>query len=135
MTYIICEIGKLEVTEKLPNIQIIRWQSPQAPLEQELRQQMQRSSLSSYTWSNGPGDTYAAHVHSYEKVLYCVRGSIRFILPDQLDSAGDPVYVDLCPGDCMILSAGTRHSAQVGSQGVTCLEAARYTTSATVQMS
>jgi len=27
------------------------------------------------------------------------------------------------PGDCMILPARTRHSAEVGFQGVTCLEA------------
>src|SRR5439155_1193075 len=37
-----------------------------------------------YSWSNGPGDRYAAHNHSYEKVLYCVDGSITFVL----ESAG-----------------------------------------------
>lgn len=129
--YSIHNIGKLEVTKKLSTMQIVRWQGTQAPSEQELRQRMQQSKLSSYTWSNAPGDSYAAHMHSYEKVLYCVRGSIRFILPDQRDNAGDPVYVDLFPGDCMLLPAGTRHSAQVSTQGVTCLEAARNATSTT----
>jgi hypothetical protein len=33
-----------------------------------------------YSWSNGPGDRYAPHMHSYEKVLYCVDGSITFVL-------------------------------------------------------
>ena len=115
-------------------MQIIRWQGPHAPTEQEMRQRMQQEHLSSYTWSNTPGTTYAAHMHMYEKVLYCIRGSIRFILPDQRDSTGDPVYVDLAPGDCMLLPPGTRHSAVVGEQGVTCLEAARYHTPTTVRI-
>ena len=33
-----------------------------------------------YAWSNGPGDRYAPHTHSYEKVLYCVDGSITFLV-------------------------------------------------------
>jgi cupin superfamily acireductone dioxygenase involved in methionine salvage len=56
-------------------------------------------------------------------VLYCVRGSIRFILPDY---AGEEQVVDLQAGDGMTLPAGVRHSAVVGDQGVTCLEAAHY---------
>ena len=106
-------------------MQVIRWQEEAPPQEQELRKRMQREGLSPYSWSNGPGDTYSVHSHQYEKVLYCVQGSIRFVLPDHLD-AGNKGAIDLAPGDCMVLPAGTRHSAQVGSQGVTCLEAARY---------
>jgi uncharacterized protein YjlB len=103
-------------------MEIMRWQASAPPYEQELRSRMQQEGLSPYSWSNGPYDTYAVHSHSYEKVLYCVRGSIRFTLPDQPE--GIP-YIDLAPGDGMILPAGTRHSAQVGPQGVTCLEATR----------
>lgn len=106
-------------------MQVIRWQEGEPPQEQELRKRMQREGLSPYAWSNGPGDTYPVHSHQYEKVLYCVQGSIRFVLPDNL-GAGNKGAIDLSPGDCMVLPAGTRHSAQVGSQGVTCLEAARY---------
>jgi len=51
-----------------------------------------------------------------------VRGSIRFVLPDV---AGDAGKIDLAAGDCMILPAKVRHSAEVGPQGVTCLEAAQ----------
>jgi quercetin dioxygenase-like cupin family protein len=69
------------------------------------------------TWGNGPGDRYAAHEHGYDKVLVCVRGSIRFGLPD----AG--TAVDLATGDRLELPAGTRHDASVGPDGVTCLEA------------
>ncbi len=106
-------------------MQITRWQEPTLPNEQALRERMQREQLSPYTWSNGPNYRYAAHTHSYEKVLYCVQGSIRFVLPEHLDAEGNVNFVDLTPGDCMILPGGTLHSAIVGPQGVTCLEAAR----------
>jgi mannose-6-phosphate isomerase-like protein (cupin superfamily) len=103
-------------------MQVVRWQEAMIPQEQELRRRMQQQGLSPYSWSNGPGDTYAVHSHSYEKVLFCVRGSIRFVLPDQPDTSRN---IDLNPGDCMILPARVRHSAYVGPQGVTCLEATR----------
>jgi quercetin dioxygenase-like cupin family protein len=103
-------------------MQIIRWQEATLPEEQALRRRMQQEGLSPYSWSNAPGDTYAVHSHSYEKVLYCVVGSIRFVLPDQPESQR---AINLSPGDCMILPARTRHSAEVGPYGVTCLEATR----------
>ncbi len=72
-----------------------------------------------YSWSNGPGDRYAAHSHSFEKVLYCVDGSIVF----ELESEGRKLA--LKPGDRMVLPAGTVHSAVVGPQGSTCIEGHR----------
>ena len=106
-------------------MQVIRWQGAEQPQEHELRSRMQKEGLAPYSWSNGPGDTYAVHSHSYEKVLYCVRGSIRFVLPDHADGVENMGAIDLAPGDCLILPKGVRHSAQVGPRGVTCLEAAR----------
>jgi quercetin dioxygenase-like cupin family protein len=103
-------------------MQIIRWPEATPPQEQELRRRMWKEGLTPYAWSNAPGDLYAVHSHSYEKVLYCVQGSIRFILPDQPSAEQD---IDLAPGDCMILPPGMRHSAAVGPHGVTCLEATR----------
>src|SRR5579859_1504623 len=103
-------------------MQVIRWDEATLPQEQELHTRMQREGLNPYTWSNGPHDYYAAHTHSYEKILYCVLGSIRFIIHNQ-HSRGDNEaedYLDLSPGDCMILPAGVRHSARVGPDGVTC---------------
>jgi len=67
-----------------------------------------------YSWSNGPGDTYAEHTHAYEKILYCVDGSITFTLPDR--------EVHLDPGDRMVLPPGTVHGAVVGQGGCTCIE-------------
>lgn len=103
-------------------MQVIHWSEHTPPQEQELRRRMQDEGLSPYVWSNGPGDSYAVHSHSYEKILYCVKGSIRFVLPD---SPLDKQNVDLVPGDCLLLPPGERHSAYVGPAGVTCLEATR----------
>ena len=73
--------------------------------------------LEPHAWSNGPGYVYGEHKHPYHKVLYCTVGSITFHTP-----AGDVV---LGPGDRLDLPAGTPHSATVGPEGVTCMEAAR----------
>lgn len=73
--------------------------------------------LTPTTWSNGPEYLYDQHQHPYHKVLFCVAGSIVFHTPD-----GD---VHLEAGDRLDLPAGTPHSATVGPQGVTCMEAAR----------
>jgi mannose-6-phosphate isomerase-like protein (cupin superfamily) len=67
-----------------------------------------------HAWSNGPGDRYARHSHSYEKILYCVEGSITFTLRDR--------DVHLVAGDRMVLPPGTAHGATVGPQGCTCIE-------------
>ena len=73
--------------------------------------------LDAGSWSNGPGDRYAAHAHGYDKVLVCASGSIRFGLPDRGEA------VALATGDRLELPAGTSHDAVVGRDGVTCLEA------------
>jgi len=72
-----------------------------------------------YSWSNGPGDRYAAHSHAYEKVLYCVDGSITFVL----EPGGR--RIELSAGNRMVLPAGTVHGAVVGPSGCTCIEGRR----------
>ena len=72
-----------------------------------------------YSWSNGPGDTYAPHSHGYEKVLYCIDGSITFVLE------GTGRRLELTAGDRMVLPAGTVHAAEVGPRGCTCIEGQR----------
>lgn len=72
--------------------------------------------LAPMRWSNGPGDTYAPHAHAYHKVLYCLRGSIRFMLTQEGTS------VELAAGDRLDLPPGTLHGAVVGPHGVVCLE-------------
>ena len=82
-----------------------------ATIEKHLRQEARDV----YGWSNGPGDRYEQHSHSYHKLLYCTDGSIDFIL-------GDGRTLTLRPGDRMVLPAGTRHAAIVGPEGCACVE-------------
>lgn len=78
-----------------------------------------REGLRPVHWSNGPGDTYASHNHTYHKVLYCLRGSIAFRLTATSE------VIELGPGDRLDIEPGTEHSAVVGPHGVACVEAAR----------
>lgn len=93
------------------------WNRPQPPSEDALRQLLTDEGLSFYAWGNDPHDVYAAHTHSYDKVIYVVRGSITFGLPQSGQT------LTLHPGDRLDLPAGTIHDAVVGPQGVLCLEA------------
>ena len=85
----------------------------------DLMTALKREAGSCYSWSNGPHDQYAAHSHPYEKVLYCVDGSITFVL----EREGRQLV--LKSGDRMVLPAGTLHSAIVGPAGCTCIEGQR----------
>ena len=89
------------------------------PTFEDLMARLRKEASDCYSWSNGPGDTYGSHSHGYEKVLYCVDGSIAFVLegPDQ--------RLELAAGDRMVLPAGTIHSAEVGPDGCTCIEGRR----------
>ncbi len=68
------------------------------------------------TWGNGPYDRYPAHAHDYDKVLVVVDGSIIF----RLTALG--VQHALHRGDRLDLAAGVVHAADVGPDGVRCLE-------------
>ncbi len=93
------------------------WADPAPPTESTLRRLCADEGLSPYPWSNGPHDVYAAHSHSYDKVIYVVRGSITFGLPE----LGRELL--LKAGDRLDLPAGVVHNATVGADGVLCLEA------------
>jgi quercetin dioxygenase-like cupin family protein len=83
----------------------------------DLMARLAAEGLDASPWSNGPGDRYAPHAHGYDKVLVVARGSIVFRV-----AAG--AYA-LDEGDRLELPAGTEHAADVGPDGVTCLEAHR----------
>jgi quercetin dioxygenase-like cupin family protein len=86
---------------------------------EELMTRLRGEASGCYSWSNGPGDYYAPHSHEFEKVLYCVDGSITFILEDE------GRRFELKAGDRMVLPVGTVHSAEVGPHGCTCIEGRR----------
>lgn len=96
--------------------QVTPWADSTAPTQSTLWQIMVDEGLSPYSWSNGPHDIYAAHTHGYDKVIYVVRGSITFGLPELGQR------LTLKAGDRLDLPASTFHDAVVGSQGVVCLE-------------
>ena len=98
-------------------VSITPWPDSTTPNEAAIQRKVQAEGLRAYGWGNGPGDMYSAHAHSYNKVIYVVRGSITFGLPDLLER------LDLVAGDRLYLPAGTRHDAVVGHDGVYCLEA------------
>src|SRR5687768_14893462 len=93
------------------------WSGSIPPSQSTLWRLMTEEGLSPYSWSNGPHDIYAAHSHSYDKVIFVVRGSITFGLPELEEK------VNLGPGDRLDLPANIVHDAIVGPQGVVCLEA------------
>ena len=85
--------------------------------EAELRSRLAGEGLTAQTWGNGPHDVYAEHRHAYDKVLVAAAGSITFHLPELRR------HVALASGDRLDLPAQTLHGADVGPDGVTCLEA------------
>ena len=96
---------------------ITPWADSVTPTQATLWQLMNDEGLRPYSWSNGPFDVYSAHSHPYNKVIYVVRGSITFGLPELGNQ------LTLKAGDRLDLPAGTVHDAHVGPQGVACLEA------------
>jgi quercetin dioxygenase-like cupin family protein len=86
-----------------------------APDSATIEAALRREARDAYGWSNAPGDRYAEHEHEYTKLLYCVRGSIDFVLADGRRIA-------MRPGDRLVLTPRTRHSAVVGPDGCECLE-------------
>lgn len=93
------------------------WTDPGSPTQSTLWRILEGEGFVPYSWSNGPFDVYPAHSHSYNKVIYVVQGSITFGLPELGEQ------LTLKAGDRLDLPAGTIHDAQVGPQGVVCLEA------------
>ena len=87
----------------------------EAPSAAELERRLRGEASGVHGWSNGPGDRYGEHEHSYRKILYCVRGSIEFLLADGRRIA-------LHPGDSLTIPPGTRHGALVGPEGCACVE-------------
>jgi len=72
---------------------------------------LRAAGLSPYPWSAGAGAHFSPHSHSATKHLYVLTGSIDF----------DGLL--LVAGEGIVIPAGTVHSADVGGEGVACVEA------------
>ena len=75
------------------SIEVVKWTDDTVPDEPALREILSAEGLHPYRWSNSPGDVYGTHSHTFQKVIYVVRGSITFGLPDTGEQ------VELFPGD------------------------------------
>ncbi|HTP07713.1 MAG TPA: cupin domain-containing protein [Anaerolineae bacterium] len=95
---------------------IICWDRSTSPTLVELQEQLIKEGLFPYDWSNAPGDVYASHVHDYDKVIIVMQGSITWVLPETNQT------FETHAGDRIDLPRGTWHAAEVGPQGVMCLE-------------
>ncbi len=95
---------------------ITPWGQSHPPTHSKLQAQLIKEGLFPYDWSNAPGDTYAPHVHDYDKVIVVVGGSITWVLPETNQT------IETHAGDRIELPRGTWHAAEVGPEGVTCLE-------------
>ncbi len=98
------------------HFKIVRCDPAHQPAPSELQAQLMAEGLFPYDWSNAPGDTYAPHVHEYDKVIVVVRGSITWSLPETQQT------FETHAGDRIELPRGTWHAAEVGPDGVVCLE-------------
>ena len=98
------------------SFRVTPWEAASPPTESILLRIMIGQGLNPYSWSNEAHDVYSAHKHDYHKVIYVVSGSITFGLPLLKRQ------ITLKAGDRLEIPAGTVHDAQVGADGVICLE-------------
>ena len=101
------------------SVKVTRWPDEEPVTETGIQKLMANENLIPYKWSNQPGDVYSAHSHGYDKVIFVVKGSITFGLPNSGQR------IELFAGDRLDLPSRINHDALVGSEGVICLEAHR----------
>jgi quercetin dioxygenase-like cupin family protein len=98
----------------------LRWlPGPDTPGVEAAVDRLRALGVGGSTWSNGPGERYAAHEHATTKLLVCAASSITFLV------GSDGVPAELRAGQGFELPAGTRHAAIVGPDGCTCVEGHR----------
>ncbi|MEP7040467.1 MAG: cupin [Chloroflexota bacterium] len=102
-----------------PPLLALPWDRDEAPSAASADRRLRDAGVEAHAWSNGPGDCYGVHSHTYTKVLVCAAGSITFLV------GPDGLAVELHPGDGFILPPATSHAAVVGLHGCTCLEGSR----------
>lgn len=101
-------------------LKVTPWTNEDPPSEEDLRQQLEAQELRVFHWTSLPDDVFAGHTHGYHKILYVIKGNIKFDFPTRHKS------FTLKTGDRLDLPAGVRHSAVVGTDGARCLEAHVY---------
>ncbi len=98
-------------------LKITPWTEDTPATEEELRDYMEGQELTVHTWASPAHGKFDGHTHGYHKILFVITGSIKFEFPTRHKT------VTLKAGDRLDLPAGLRHLAEVGGDGVKCLEA------------
>lgn len=101
---------------KPSQVRIVRWRGGQHPTLDNITRQMRDEGLRPYVWSNTANVRYSARSHGYDKILYCVQGTIEVTFPALKQS------VVLHSGDRVDLPRGIHYSMIVGPNGAQCAE-------------
>jgi quercetin dioxygenase-like cupin family protein len=91
----------------------IPWSAADPPNESALRDRLTAAGFEPTRWTDAPGATYAPHAHDHDESLWCLHGSIDFVISGATYS--------LTAGDRLQLPAGTVHAAKAGPGGATYL--------------
>ena len=79
----------------------------------ELQRRLEADGFEVWSWTDGPGASYAPHSHDHDESLWVLEGEITF-------GVGRREY-RLSPGDRLMLPGGTVHTARAGAAGATYL--------------
>jgi quercetin dioxygenase-like cupin family protein len=93
-----------------------RWSWEKTLSEPAIAKTLSGKGYRTVRWTNEAGYAYPIHTHDFDKVILVLRGSITFRIP----RVGEEFVLHV--GDRMDIPAGYAHSAEVGPQGVTCIE-------------
>lgn len=104
----------------MAKIQVEKFKGETPPTLSEIEELLQNEGLEPDIWSNESDYHYPVHNHVYTKVIYCARGFIDFLFPNEKKT------IRLQAGDKMVVPQGVEHGAIVGENGVTCVEGHRH---------
>ncbi len=99
------------------DLALVPWSAP-PPTDAALRAELAAAGLEIFSWSDPPGATYTPHRHDHDETIVLVAGEMTFTIDGRDYTLG-------CPGDRLLLPAGTVHGARAGVAGATYLIASR----------
>lgn len=106
-------------TKTVNQVRVTRWHGGQHPTLDKILRQMTAENLRPYVWNNSPNFRYSVRSHGYDKVLYCVQGSLEITFPQNKQR------VTLNSGDRIDMPRGVRYGTIVGPSGAQCVEGSR----------
>jgi quercetin dioxygenase-like cupin family protein len=93
------------------NVRKYRWSRVYESAEEELLSFLEAKHITAERREAEDGKVFAPHTHAHDKRLWCVEGSIVFLIID------GGRRISLQPGDTLDIPAGTAHEAEAGISG------------------